>query len=262
VIKSNKIKKNDDIIKRRKRKIIRRKIWDFLKLMLIAGFFAMAVWGLNFFYNSEYFKIKNIDIQNNTHYRDEEIMEMVKEIMGANIFEVNKKEIEDSVSDELNWVKDAELNKVFPDKVIIKLIERKPYLKIVYKNEYFLIDNEGVVLERIKKEDLSEYENLILVSNAVDYSIEIGEKIAKRNVLSCAEIYKVFDIELKSIIKEASIENNISGDIVFITIDGKKIIFGDSNFLIEKVEVLKQLLKEGTNCNIIEIKSPESPVLK
>lgn len=220
------------------------------------------MWGLNYFYNSDYFKIKSIDIQNNTHYEDEEIGTFIQDLMGSNIFEVNKKKIEDTITGELNWVKETELSKIFPDKVIIELIERKPYLKILYKGEYFLVDDEGVVLDKINEENSGNYEDLILVRNAVNYNITIGEKIAKKNVLSCVEIYKFFDSELKSMIKEAKLEDNISGDIVFCTNDKKEIIFGDSSDIAKKVEILKELLKEQPNYTIMDLRSPESPVVK
>jgi cell division protein FtsQ len=224
------------------------------------------VWGLNSFYNSKYFKVKSIDIQDNTHYEDEEIINLIPGVIGANIFEINKKKDEETIR-ELNWVKEAELRKIFPDKVIIKLVERKPYLIIVYKDKYFLVDSEGVVLDRIEKEDLNEYEDLILVRNVVNYSVNIGEKIAKKNALSCVDIYKAFDSQIKSMIKEARLEDNISGDIVFKTYNGVEIIFGDSSEIVKKVEILKQknflneLLKEETN-SIIDLRSPDSPVIK
>ncbi|MCG2790483.1 MAG: FtsQ-type POTRA domain-containing protein, partial [Actinomycetia bacterium] len=187
-------------------------------------------------------------------------------VIGANIFEINKKKDEETIR-ELNWVKEAELRKIFPDKVIIKLVERKPYLIIVYKDKYFLVDSEGVVLDRIEKEDLNEYEDLILVRDVVNYSVNIGEKIAKKNALSCVDIYKAFDSQIKSMIKEARLEDNISGDIVFKTYNGVEIIFGDSSEIVKKVEILKQknflneLLKEETN-SIIDLRSPDSPVIK
>lgn len=224
------------------------------------------VWGLNSFYNSKYFKVKSIDIQGSTHYKDEKIISLIPEVIGANIFEINKKKDEETIR-ELNWVKEAELRKIFPDKVIIKLVERKPYLIIVYKDKYFLVDSEGVVLDRIEKEDLNEYEDLILVRNVVNYSVNIGEKIAKKNALSCVDIYKAFDSQIKSMIKEARLEDNISGDIVFKTYNGVEIIFGDSSEIVKKVEILKQknflneLLKEETN-SIIDLRSPDSPVIK
>jgi len=229
---------------------------------LVALFFVLVIWGLNFFYNSEYFKIKSIDIQDNDHYEDEDVTELMGGIIGINIFEVDKKEIEDILAAELNWVKGAELSKIFPDKVIIKLVERKPCIRIVCRDEYFLVDDEGVVLDRIVGDEIDSYDYLILVRNAVSYTVNTGEKIAKKNVISCAEIYRAFDSSLKNIILEARIKDNQAGDIVFETIDGKEIVFGDSSYTIEKIEALKQLLKEEPNCNIIDLRSPENPVIK
>ena len=220
------------------------------------------VWGLNYFYNSGYFKVKNIDVQDNEHYEDEEVTVLIPEVIGDNIFDINKKMVEETVAEELNWVKEAELRKIFPNTVIIKLIERRPDLIIFYRDDYFLMDNEGVVLDEIKREELDGYEDLVLVKNAVSHGINVGEKIAKKNVLSCADIYKTLDSQIRSIIKEARIENNESGDIVFVKHDEKEIIFGNGNDIIKKIEILKQLLKEETDYTIIDLRSTENPVVK
>ncbi len=217
---------------------------------------------MNFFYNSEYFKVKNIDVKDNTHYDNEEILDLIPEVIGANIFEINKKIVEETITGELTWVKEVELSKIFPDRVIVKLVERKPELIIVYKNDYFLMDGEGVILDKITEKNLNNYKDLLLIKNAVSYNVSIGEKIAKKNALSCIDIYKAFDSEMKSTINEARLEDNISGDIVFETIDGKEIIFGDSSETVKKIEALKQILEDETDYTVIDIRSWENPVLR
>jgi cell division protein FtsQ len=187
---------------------------------------------------------------------------LIPEVIGTNLFDINKKIVEDTIAEELDWVKDAELSKIFPDKLVIKLVERKPDLIIFYKDEYFLIDDEGVILDKIEIGNLDVFGDLILVKNAVSYRINIGEKIAKKNVLSCADIYKAMDSQMRSMIKEARIEDNVSGDIVFETYDGREIIFGSGNEVIKKIEILKQLLKEETDYTIIDLRSWENPVVK
>jgi len=217
---------------------------------------------LNYFYNSEYFKIKNIDVENNTHYENEEILDLIPEVIGANIFEINKKMVEDTITGGLTWIKGVELSKIFPDEVVIKLVERKPELIIVYKVNYFLMDDEGVILDEIDKKNLNNYKDLLLIKNAVSYNVSIGEKIAKRNALSCIDIYKAFDSEMKSIIKEARLEDNISGDIVFETNSGDEIIFGDSSDTVKKIEILKQILEDEMDYTVIDLRSWESPVIR
>ncbi|MDD5600401.1 MAG: FtsQ-type POTRA domain-containing protein [Actinomycetota bacterium] len=206
--------------------------------------------------------MKSIEIQGNKHYKDEEIKTLVEDLTGSNIFEVNKKKIEDALTKKLSWIKETELSKVFPDKIVIEITERKPCLKIVYLGNYFLVDDEGVVLDKIDKESLDKYKDLILVRNAVNYSINVGEKIAKKNVLSCAEIYDFFDSDLKNLIKEARLDDNISGDIIFHTVNGREIIFGDSSDISKKVEILKELLEGQSNCSIIDLRISDNPVIK
>jgi cell division septal protein FtsQ len=217
---------------------------------------------LNYFYHSDYFKVKNIDVQDNEHYKDEEVTALIPEVIGTNLFDINKKIVEDTIAGELDWVKDAELSKIFPDRLVIKLVERIPDLVIFYKGEYFLMDDEGVILDKIEIGNLDAYGDLILVKNAVSYRINIGEKIAKKNVLSCADIYKAMDSQMRSMIKEARIEDDVSGDIVFETYDSREIIFGTGNEVIKKIEILKQLLKEETDYTIIDLRSWENPVVK
>lgn len=217
---------------------------------------------MNYFYHSDYFKVKNIDVQDNEYYKDEEVIALIPEVIGANLFDINKKIVEDTVVEELDWVKDAELSKIFPNRLVIKLIERRPDLIIFYKDEYFLMDNEGVILDKVEMGNLDAFGDLILVKNAVSYRINIGEKIAKKNVLSCADIYKAMDSQMRSEIKEARIEDNVSGDVVFETYDGREIIFGNGNEVIKKIEILKQLLKEETDYTIIDLRSWENPVVK
>ncbi len=131
---------------------------------------------------------------------------------------------------------------------------------------YFLIDNEGIVLEKLDEKSLKNYKDLILVRNALKYSPEIGEKIAKKNILSCGEIYQSLDMEVKKEIKESMIENNFAEDIVFLTYDGRKIIFGDNDKIIEKNAVLKQILKQLSEQNIyysmIDLRNIENPIIK
>jgi len=200
-------------------------------------------------------------VQDNEHYKDEEVTILIPEVIGANLFDINKKVVEDTIAEELNWVKDAELSKIFPNRIVVKLIERRPDLMIFYRDEYFLMDSEGVILDKIEMGDLDTFGDLILVKNAVSHGINIGEKIAKKNILSCADIYKAMDSQMRSLIKEARIEDNIQGDIIFKTYDGKEIIFGDGSVIIKKIEILKQLsLTEVTD--YIDLRSTENPVVK
>lgn len=233
-----------------------------VRVLIVVFFLSVAIWGLNFFYSSSYFKVKFISIEGNTHYDNDIISRFTDGTIGINIFEVNKKDIEDSLESGLDWIKSAELRKIFPDRIVIKLQERNPVIIASYKNNYYLLDDEGVVLEEIKSDELNRYSDLIIVRDAFNYRLDPGETIAVKNILSCALIYRAMDEGIRSLMKEAGIEENISGDIFFKTYENEKIIFGDSDEIIKKIEVLKLLLKQETKYIIIDLRNPENPVVK
>ena len=190
-------KKTKNLLIARKRKIFARRSWTVLRIFLILAFFAGALWGINYFYNSGYFNIESVDIRGNTHYDREYIDTILSGLEGRNIFEADKKETEDALIEKLIWVRSVELKKVFPDRIEITLVERKPYLILLHRNNRYLIDGEGMVLEKLGKDIREEYCDLLEVKGAIDHSLEPGDVVAKKNVLSCAEIYTGFDDSLK-----------------------------------------------------------------
>lgn len=218
----------------RKRKQALRKSMIFLWTLFGIAVFAGTIFGLNYFYNSEYFKIKNIAVINNDYYKVEDLEKFLENLKGENIFEIDKKQIELSVLENYSRIKEAELKKIFPDRIEIIITERLPYLKIGYKDKIFLIDNEGVFLEEISSGH-EIYEDLILVKNVVNYLPEIGNKIAKKNVLSIAQIFDSMNDKIRSYIEYAGISDDSFGDIFFNTSDNKTILYGNTSELTKKI---------------------------
>ncbi len=250
----------------RRRKVAIRRFWRFFRLFLIGIFFVGMLWGLNYLYNSNYFKIKSIEVEGNSHYQDSAIKEQLTDTVGTNIFEVNVKKAEDNLIENLFWINEVKLSKIFPDEIKITVKERNPYIRIAYGNKLYLADDEGVILEEISKDEQEKYFRLILVRNAVDYYPEPGEKIAKKNALSCGRIYLILDSKIKEDIKEAKLAKNVYGDIIFLTTEEKEIIFGSSNNIVQKCEILKQimnqLLIEEFEYDTIDLRIVENPTVK
>src|SRR5680860_697947 len=111
----------DKRISSRKRKIILRKWFAVLWVIIVIVLFGSVIWGLNYFYNSNYFKVKNIDIKGSNYYKLETIKGSIRDLNGANIFEVDKKKYESVILNTFTRIKKAELQKIFPDKLTISL---------------------------------------------------------------------------------------------------------------------------------------------
>ncbi|MGM0367143.1 MAG: cell division protein FtsQ/DivIB [Actinomycetota bacterium] len=249
---------NKKILKRRRR-VLLRKFWQFFKILLALVFLAVAIYGLNYFYDSQYFKIEEIIVEGNDHYTYEDINNIAGVYLGTNIFEINKKGMEDKLTSKLYWLKGAELKKVFPDKLIIKVKERKPFIIINYGKSFYLLDEEGVVIDKLAKEELEGYKKIV-VKNVLNYHPNLGDKIAKKNVLSCGFIYQTMDMETRELFSEAIIEEGY-GDIAFITGKGKRVIFGTSENVVQKITIFKEVLKDDIKFNIIDISNYRNPVI-
>ena len=254
------------IIAKRKRRSLKRKFFFALWILLFFAFFVFLIWGFNFFYNSNYFKISSIKVSGNEKYPEQEILEVANLFYGLNIFEADKKKIEDALLKELIWLKSASMKKVFPDKIEITVAERKPFVKAVYGTDCYIIDDEGIVLEKINVKDSGNYDNIITVKNAFKYRPGEGEKIAKKNLLSCGLIYRTLDLELKEEIREAYIIENFAEDIVFLTSNDIKIIFGTSDRIEEKNAILRVVLEklesQGISYSEIDLRNVDNPLIR
>jgi hypothetical protein len=138
--------------------------------------------------------------------------------------------------------------------------------KVVYGVKYYILDNEGIVLGTIGENDQVDYEKLILVKNGLNSYPEVGEKIAKKNILSCGDIYEALDLEIKNEIREAYISDELGQDIVLVTNKGKQIIIGTSDKIVDKNAILRQVLDQlkesGTYYSVIDLRNIENPVIK
>jgi cell division septal protein FtsQ len=256
----------DRALSSRKRRNIKRKFILFVKITAILLLLGALVFGFNYLYNSKYFKIKSVIVAGNSHYSSEQIKKVADVAIGANIFEINKKSIEDKLAADLTWINSISLRKVFPDKIEISITERKPYIRLVYGGKYFILDKEAVVLDEISGDQASLYSGYLLVKNGIKFYPEIGEKIAKKSILSAGEIYDALDVELKKIVKESYISSGASSDIILITFDDKQIIFGTSDKIIDKNAILRQILiqiyENKITYSVIDLRNIENPVIK
>jgi cell division septal protein FtsQ len=256
----------DRALSSRKRRNIKRKFVLFVKITAILFMLGALVFGFNYLYNSKYFKIKSVIVNGNSHYSSEQVITIADVAVGANIFEINKKNIEDKLAAELTWVNSISLRKVFPDRIEISITERKPYIRLVYGGKYFILDKEAVVLDEISGEEPSLYKGYLLVKNGIKFYPEIGEKIAKKSILGAADIYDALDVELKNIIKEAFISGSTNSDIVLVTFDDKQIIFGTSDKIVDKNAILRQILTQiyenEITYSVIDLRNIENPIIK
>ncbi len=129
--------------KRNKKKGKRRRnrnylLWIFLILIIIA---AVVV-----FLSSDFFNVKKITVEGVTKYQPEDIVELSKMKMGDNIFAIENSKGTKKV-EELPYVKSTSVKRQLPDEIIFQVEERQPQAAVFFEKEYYVVDEEKVVVD-------------------------------------------------------------------------------------------------------------------
>ena len=146
---------------------------------ILIFYLAICFLGWNFFtfiFSSNFCNIEDVIIKGNDCLSEDEIFYKSGIKLGKNIFKLDLKKTKDFLMQE-PWIKEAEIKRVIPDKIIISLKERKAAAIVHIGEEYFSSTKEGIVLSKIDKPE--EGFGLPLVLGLKLDGIKIGEIIGK-----------------------------------------------------------------------------------
>jgi cell division protein FtsQ len=105
------------------------------------------------------FNIEIIEVENNLILKKNEINNDLAFLYNTNIFFLNKSNIEKAFKKK-SFIESFQIKKVYPNKLKIKIFEKKPILILIYKKQRFYISDN---MELINYSDLEEYKNLPVV---------------------------------------------------------------------------------------------------
>ena len=92
--------------------------------------------------DNNFFKISKIEILNNNLIKQNEIKKNLSQILGRNIFLINKEDIEKPL-EFFNFLEKIEVKKKYPNTIVITVYETKPIAILFQKKEKVLIDSSS-----------------------------------------------------------------------------------------------------------------------
>ena len=124
------------------------------------------------------FEIKEIKIENNEILEDQELMNNFSFLYSKNIIFLNSYELKKNI-DQKGFIEKIEIKKIFPDKLMIKVFEKKPIAILIdkYKKKYYL-DKKNDLIEFRK---ISKYENLPIVKSELKNFKKLFNNLKKIN---------------------------------------------------------------------------------
>ena len=146
----------------------KRKLVFFLMLILIMVFGFIAI-------KSDVFYIKEIVVVDNFKLTKSYVKEKTNINDRDNIFLIDLDQIKTMLENE-TYIKNANIRRRFPDKLVINIEERKGRISYNYKYKKYLLDFEGFLLEEIKKSD-----DLFIIESKIETDTKIGKKITFKN---------------------------------------------------------------------------------
>ncbi|AKN33986.1 cell division protein FtsQ [Clostridium carboxidivorans P7] len=219
---------NELILRRRKRKRIKKILMLFILLLSICITLCLK---------HPYFNIKNIEVSGNRNISSKEIVDLSRLFKGNNIFYINVRNGENNILSN-PYISEVQIKRKLPATVQINIKEREALFYNAKDNKYFIVDKNGVVLQ--KKDDIKGMHLVKLDGFDYDKS-EIG-KVLKNDDKSKIDIVTNLGniiLNSKNTIGVTYIDLNSTIDI--------KIYFGDMCVKLGRSDNLDKKVNEALN---------------
>lgn len=204
---------------RKKIRLIKIIIYTTFTIILLSALFS-------FIFFTKVFSIKKVTVINNNKVDEKTIIDNSSiKIGSSNFFVIDTKQISNNV-EKIPYIENAEVSKRFPNKVEIVVTERASSYVIKVNDEYYLIDIDGTILEKI--ENVDENQNVIIILPS-DLNISEG-------MLDEANINRLKNVEIITQVAKSNGVNNMitrfdmsndSNIIIDIASEGKRVHLGN-----------------------------------
>jgi cell division septal protein FtsQ len=156
----------------------RQAIFRFLIALFVAvgGYFGWL--GYQWIAHAEAFQISGVDVQGVRRLTEDEIRDIGGIFAGQNIFLVDI----DAAARQARshpWVKDVRIHRRLPNRISMIITERSPNAVLDAGGERYLIDDEGVAIERRAKRGDPPELPLVVIR---DCAVSLGERVVAKGI--------------------------------------------------------------------------------
>ena len=131
----------------------------------------------NDFKFSKKINIQELIIENNFHVKENKIKQKLSFLYDTNLLFLNKKDLEKKLN-EIDLVESFRIDKIYPNKIKIKIFEKKPVAILIYKGKKTYFTNNG---DQINFFESKKYEKLPLIFGSKENFKIFYENLKKIN---------------------------------------------------------------------------------
>lgn len=179
---------------RKKKK--RRKKHYFLRMVVTLAIIV----GIIYLLNSPLFDVQKIQVEGNSYFTSEQVIERSGLKTGVNVFfGVDKKDMKKALLAD-PYVKNITVERSLPDTVIIKLEERQEAAAIPFSNQYIITDADGLVLRTTEVEPaLTLLVGLTVKNMDPGQALDVEENASLNNILQMVRSMQKSEVYFKRI---------------------------------------------------------------
>ena len=240
-------KKAETVTKKKKRKGKVKKFFAILLFWLLVGVVLATIGiGAYFVCKSDKLKINNINVENSEYYTVEKIKEVANIQEGKNVLLLRKNKIKNNILKELPYIENVKIK--FGKESTLRIIVTERTSKYVVNNkdtnEYVRVDKYGIMLEKVKAEDISPDE-LPLFGLSLNEAEEVGKSIPETEYNKISRFEKIYDNYIASGIEAKVTSAKFENSKIILTLDYKtEVVTEVSTNLEYKMRLLREILKE------------------
>ena len=232
---------------------------------ILIFYLALGFLGWNFFsfiFSSNFCNIEEVIIKGNDNLSKDEIFYKSGIQLGENIFKLDLKKSIDSLKQEPR-IKEVEIKRVIPNKIIISLTERKAAAIVHCGEEHFFSTKEGMILSKIERPE--EGLALPLLSGLEIDEITIGEIIDRPEFRLALEGINSIEVILPrkfcrvEILSPDDFMICNKDDTLKVRVNRPEVIINKENLLREALEKIE---REKLLIDYIDIRFKDSLVIK
>lgn len=195
------------------------------------------------FVREQFFTIRQVEICYVSDIPYQEVLTLAGLDAGVNYFGLSETAIRAGI-DANRYLTFERMEKVWPDKVILYVTERRADANIVHMGWQYTISRDGMVLERSAQINLDN--GCVLISGVSIRDIRVSAPISCQNAAQMEAMYALLDeLDMQGYARQVA-ELNLSSldNIYLVTMDGYTVNLGDTHDLRAKLGTVRAVVTE------------------
>lgn len=180
-------------------RVLKKTIHLTLQLLILFFFLFVGHWVYVHLSEDPHFRVREIEVEGGRKIPKETLLSLAVIEGMPNLFSVRLKEVIKRLETH-PWIEQVRVGKVFPDKILIQIEERKP-MAIIQLGELYYIDTQGEIFSPVGEGDEYNYPYLTGLTRRV---LEKDPLEAKRLISKALEILRIARQEKLTPLKEIS----------------------------------------------------------